>query len=66
MAMPPSPYPTPGALPGTALAHDPGGTLGRIAAMYLQQSGQQATAASAAKADAEARRQALLSQPLWV
>lgn len=65
MAMPPSPYPTPGALPGTALAHDPGGTLGRIAAMYLQQSGQQATAASAAKADAEARRQALLSQPLW-
>lgn len=65
MAMPPSPYPTPGALPGTALAHDPGGTLGRIAAMYLQQSGQQASAASAAKADAEARRQALLSQPLW-
>jgi len=65
MAMPPSPYPSPGALPGTALAHDPGGTLGRIAAMYLQQSGQQAAAASAAKADAEARRQALLSQPLW-
>lgn len=65
VAMPPSPYPTPGALPGTALAHDPGGTLGRIAAMYLQQSGQQASAASAAKADAEARRQALLSQPLW-
>lgn len=65
MAMPPSPYPTPGALPGTALAHDPGGMLGRIATMYLQQSGQQAAAASAAKADAEARRQALLSQPLW-